>query len=208
MKRAVEVHDDRRGAADRARRVRLRDRLAHRLVLEALREVGAFEARLRRGDRRGIATGRGRMATHRLGEEREVLIVGRALQILSERAAEKAVKVESVLADLEQHEFFITENSYDLIVVCNYLQRDLFPAIRSGVRGDGLVIAIIAMVDDNPDVKPMNPVYLVRPGELRMEFGGWTFLHDQEGSVSSDCHRRKTAQLVAQRPLENEMHNG
>ena len=131
-----------------------------------------------------------------------------ALQILSERAAEKAVKVESVLADLEQHEFFITENSYDLIVVCNYLQRDLFPAIRSGVRGDGLVIAIIAMVDDNPHVKPMNPAYLVRPGELRMEFGGWTFLHDQEGSVSSDCHRRKTAQLVAQRPLENEMHNG
>src|SRR5712692_1239540 len=45
-----------------------------------------------------------------------------AIEILQERAREKSVAVHSVLADLEQHEFIITPQSYELIVVCNYLQ--------------------------------------------------------------------------------------
>jgi hypothetical protein len=124
-----------------------------------------------------------------------------ALEILQEHAKEKNIGVSVVLADLEAHEFLIQREAYDLIVLCNYLQRDLFPLIRDGTRDRGVVIAIIAMVDNDPSVKPMNPAFLLNPGELRAQFDGWELLHDVEGKSSVDCHRRATAQLVARKQL-------
>ena len=96
-----------------------------------------------------------------------------AMEILEQRARARAVTIRSCLADLERHEFVIEPASYDLIVVCNYLQRDLFPSIRAGTRIGGVVIAVISMLDDDPNVSPMNPAYLLHPGELRGEFDGW-----------------------------------
>ena len=104
-----------------------------------------------------------------------------AIEFLQEQCRARGVAVQSVVADLEKHEFAIPPESSDLIVVCNYLQRDLFPSIRAGTRLGGLVIAIIAMVDVDPRVRPMNPEYLLNPGDLRAEFPGWRMLHDFEG---------------------------
>jgi tellurite methyltransferase len=126
-----------------------------------------------------------------------------ALDILQQRALETGVAVNIVLADLERHEFAIEPESYDLIVVCNYLQRDLSPVIRAGVRIGGAVIAIIAMVDSDPNVRPMNPAYLLNPGELRAQFEGWELIHDFEGKPAGDTRRRATAEIIARRPMVN-----
>lgn len=120
-----------------------------------------------------------------------------AIEILQQKADDRGVPVHSVLADLEQHEFKIERGAYDLIVVVNYLQRDLLGAIRAGVRPAGAVIAVIAMVDDDPGVRPMNPDYLVKPGELRAEFRGWQLLHEFEGKPDGDSSRRAAAEIVA-----------
>ena len=120
-----------------------------------------------------------------------------AIQILEARAGAKTLVIEVVVADLEKHEFQIEPESYDLIVVCNYLQRDLFPSVREGVRVGGIVIAVIAMVDDDPQLRPMNPAYLLRPGDLRAEFGGWDVIHDFEGKAADGS--RATAQIAARR---------
>lgn len=125
-----------------------------------------------------------------------------ALELLQERARSRGLNVETVLADLERHEFEISPEAYDLIVVCNYLQRDLFGSIREGARVGGMVIAIIAMADDNPNLKPMNPNYLLQPGELRAGFHNWELLHDVEGTWSLDCRGRKIAQLVARKRFQ------
>ncbi|MGH9802833.1 MAG: hypothetical protein ACRD82_20905, partial [Blastocatellia bacterium] len=102
---------------------------------------------------------------------------------------------------LETSEFQIepanNSESYDLIVNCCYLQRDLFPAIKAGVKVGGAVLAVIAMVDDDPAVKPMNPAFLLQPGELRAQFDGWELLHDFEGKQS--VGRRAMAEIVAKR---------
>src|SRR5437867_6936640 len=45
-----------------------------------------------------------------------------AIDILRQRATEKGVTVDSRVADLERHEFVIEPRSYDLTVVCQYLQ--------------------------------------------------------------------------------------
>ena len=110
-----------------------------------------------------------------------------ALEILQERAGKKNVRVESILADLEKHAFAFQPESFDLIVVCRYLQRDLFPSIREAVRIGGIVIAIIGLIDSD---SKMNPAYLLNPGELRREFEGWELLHDVED---------KSAEIIARR---------
>jgi SAM-dependent methyltransferase len=120
-----------------------------------------------------------------------------AIEILQQKADDRGVPVHSVLADLERHEFKIERGAYDLIVIVNYLQRDLLGAIRAGVRSGGAVIAVIAMVDDDPGVRPMNPDYLMNPGELSAEFRGWQLLHGFEGKPEEDSSRRATAEIVA-----------
>jgi tellurite methyltransferase len=126
-----------------------------------------------------------------------------AIEILLEKANTRGVTIDSITADLEKHEFEIDPESYDLIVVCNYLQRDLFPAIRSGIRKGGLVIAIIAMVDDDPQVRPMNSAYLLNPGELRAQFSGWNLILDFEGKEAGTSSRA-TAQIAARRTSTQE----
>jgi hypothetical protein len=123
-----------------------------------------------------------------------------AIEIVQKQAADRGAPVHAIRADLERHEFIIEPEAYDLIVVVNYLQRDLFPSIRAGVRPGGTVIAVIAMADDDPNVRPMNPAYLLNPGELRSQFTGWELIHDFEGKPAADPARRATAEIVAGRP--------
>ena len=103
-----------------------------------------------------------------------------AIEMLQTRAAERGLEIDARVADLECGEFIIEPNAYELIVMTCYLQRDLFPAIRAGVKPGGAVVAVIALADDDPQVKPMNPAFLLRAGELREFFDGWDLLLDYE----------------------------
>jgi len=167
----------------------------HPLVVE-------FASKLEPGRALDVACGVGRHAIWISERGWQVTAVDSsrvAIEILRRRASEKGLEIDSRIADLERGEFIIEPGSYDLIVVCNYLQRDLFPAIRSGARIGGVVIAVIAMVDDDPNVKPMNPTFLLNPGELRAEFEGWELLRDFEGKREGSERRRATAEVVARK---------
>ncbi|MBI1764620.1 MAG: methyltransferase domain-containing protein [Acidobacteria bacterium] len=122
-----------------------------------------------------------------------------AIELLQARAAERGLAIDAYVADLEQSEFVIEPRAYDLIVVTCYLQRDLFPALKAGVKPGGAIVAVIALLDDDPDVKPMNPDFLLAPGELRAQFAGWELLHDAEVKSAG---KRAVAELMARRPLE------
>lgn len=121
------------------------------------------------------------------------------IEIAREVARVHNVDVDWRVADLERGEFEIETEAYDLVCVFYYLQRDLFPKIRAGVKPGGLAIAAIHMVDDSSEIKPMNPNFLLHPGELRAEFSGWEILHDYEGSPSEEGHQRRTAEIVAKK---------
>jgi tellurite methyltransferase len=122
-----------------------------------------------------------------------------AIKLLRQRAGARGVDVDARVADLERSEFVIEPGAYDLIVVTHYLQRDLFPAIRAGVQTGGLVIAVIALLDDDPRVKPMNPAFLLQPDELRAAFDGWELLHDFEGKPAGQADKRAMAEIIARR---------
>jgi tellurite methyltransferase len=120
-----------------------------------------------------------------------------ALEQLQTAATERGLCVEARLADLERGEFVIAPGQYDLIVVTCYLQRDQFPALRAGVRVGGLFAGVIAVVDDDPLIMPMNPAFLLAPGELRATFADWELLHCAE---VKEAGRRTLAELIARRP--------
>ncbi len=160
-----------------------------------------FASRLPLGRALDVACGAGRHAIWLAERGWKVTAVDNstvAIDILRKHAAEKGLKIDATIADLERHEFIIRPESYDLIVACNYLQRDLFPSIKNGIAIGGVVIAIIAMIDADPDIKPMNPAYLLKPGELRAEFKEWELIWDSEGKPPG-AHTRATAEIVARR---------
>lgn len=118
-----------------------------------------------------------------------------AIHLLGERAA--GLSVDARVADLEGGAFAIEPEGYDLICDFYYLQRDLFPAIREGVRLGGAFVGAIHLSNPTCDTPPRNPACLLEPGELREQFGGWKILFYSEGPETG--RRRASARIVARR---------
>jgi SAM-dependent methyltransferase len=116
-----------------------------------------------------------------------------AIRLLRERAGNLAV--DARVADLEAGEFLIEAGAYDLICDFFYLQRDLFPAIRAGVRPGGVFTGAIHLFENTPEGRRHNPAYLLQPGELRAEFAGWKILYYSEALEAGK--RRRTARIIA-----------
>jgi SAM-dependent methyltransferase len=154
--------------------------------------------RLPPGDALDLACGPGRHALYlaRLGWRVTAVDSSRvAIATLRRRAA--GLSVHAVHASLEAHEFVIQPDAWDLICDFFYLQRDLFPAIRAGVRPGGVFAGAIHLVDENPAVRPRNPAFLLASGELRDEFAGWKILFYSEGPEPG--HRRRAARILARK---------
>lgn len=167
--------------------------LAHPLVVR-------FAMQFSPGRLLDLACGAGRHAIYLAERGWQVTAVDSsnvAIEILRERARTLNLNLNARVADLETGEFAIEPDSYDLILNCLYLQRDLFPAIKAGVKIGGTVLAVIAMVDDDPAVRPMNPAFLLQPGELQAHFDGWELLHNFEGKQAAG--KRSMAEIVATR---------
>jgi tellurite methyltransferase len=122
------------------------------------------------------------------------------IEILQQRATEAGVTVDARCADLESGEFHIEPETYDLICVFYYLQRDLFPPIRAGVKPGGSVVAAIHLNDGKQDAKPANPAFLLESGELKQLFADWQITYYREGQSDEGGHHHDTAYLIARKP--------
>jgi len=150
------------------------------------------------GEALDLACGRGRNAIYLAERGWRVTAVDVSQVALDEIAAtEHAIR--TICADLEAGGFKIAAQSCDLIVDTFYLQRDLFPAVRTGLRKGGIFIAEIPM--EEVDASPMNPRYLAKPGELLEFFQDWKIERYEETRTAE--HDRKTARLIAQKQNES-----
>lgn len=122
-----------------------------------------------------------------------------AIGILNKRSLASGVKIDARVIDLEADTFLIARNSYDLICDFYFLDRNLFPAIRRGIRPGGLFVGSIHLHDDSPGLKPMNPAYLLGDGELRRYFRGWEILHYSEGKPEDRDHDRRSADIIVRK---------
>jgi len=120
-----------------------------------------------------------------------------AIATLEKRAGDRRLRVDTQVADLERGKLAIPAGAFDLIMDCYYLQRDLLPQIKAGVRPRGLAIVIVHLANaDQPHGTPTR----ARPGELRSFFSDWKILHDYEGEPGESCHKHSVAEVVAKKP--------
>jgi tellurite methyltransferase len=105
--------------------------------------------------------------------------------------------IEGRVADLELGEFAIEPDGYDLICDFFYLQRNLLPSIRAGVRVGGVFAAAIHLKESAPGARPRNPLFQMESGELREAFAGWKILYYSESLEPG--HSRRAARIIARR---------
>lgn len=79
--------------------------------------------------------------------------------------------VEFVQVDLEADEWPLGNQTFDAIVVTNYLHRPLFAALKAALAPGGLLVYETFAAGNAEFGRPSNPDYLLRPRELLDAFG-------------------------------------
>ena len=137
-----------------------------------------------------LAGGTGRNAVYAAGLGFSVTLV--------DASAEALVKAQSlpltlIHANLERGEYVPPPESFELVMVFFYLQRDLFPALEAALKPGGVLIYrtyTIERLRKHPDA---NHSFLLEPGELPDAFRGLRVLAYEETSEPP------VAALLAQR---------
>ena len=97
--------------------------------------------------------------------------------IASGRSA--GVEIHGWCADLTQHP--LPRERFDLVVVCRYLQRDLFDDLRAAVTPGGIVIyETFTTKQRDLGRPPASADHLLEPDELRRRFDGFELLCYEE----------------------------
>ncbi|MGO9607468.1 MAG: class I SAM-dependent methyltransferase [Candidatus Binataceae bacterium] len=129
-----------------------------------------------------VASGRGR---HSLTLARAGLSVV-AVDYSREAAAALAAAVHGegalvwpLVADLDT--FPIGDETLDLIVNVNYLDRSLFPKFARALKPDGMLLADTFLVDQAASGHPRDPRFLLGHYELRGLIGGLEIIRYREG---------------------------
>lgn len=120
------------------------------------------------------------------------------IEIAKQRAAGKGINVDFCFADLEKSEFIIKPDAYDLICDFYYLQREIFPKIKAGVKVGGTVVSVILIYAKGES----HEGFRLKEGELLEYFADFEILHYHETSVTNKAsghHHRQTAEIIAKR---------
>lgn len=111
-----------------------------------------------------LAAGGGRHTHWFLASERSVLALDRDLSGLAWLQHPRLQKVE---ADLEGSEGWpLGEQTFDAVVVTNYLWRSIFDDLIAAVRHDGVLIYETFAEGNERYGRPRRPEFLLQPGEL------------------------------------------
>lgn len=181
-------------------RYRFRERPAEDLDTTPTPLVVDTAKRLAPGKALDLACGAGRNAVWLAEQGWEVTAVDaarEAAEILRSRADERSLTINAVVANLEQSEFEIESSRWDLIVMCYYLQRNLFQEAKRGVKPGGILISIVHITEPGEEAGPHRLI----PGQLEQFFSDWEILHRYEGKPNDSAHHRAVAEVVARRPL-------
>ncbi len=116
-------------------------------------------------------------------------------------AKHHGVSLTTVAANLEKNfsfnQFDALKDDPDAIVVCRYLHRPLFAALKQKLKPGGLIAYHTFMVGSEQFGSPRNPNYLLQQGELASIFEGYDILLDEVVTLGDG---RPTSHFVARKP--------
>jgi SAM-dependent methyltransferase len=90
-----------------------------------------------------------------------------------------------IRADIENGPWPLAGETFDGIVVTNYLHRPLFEVLKRSLKDNGVLIYETFMVGNERFGRPSNPAFLLRAGELLEAFAGLELLGFEQGDVTS-----------------------
>jgi SAM-dependent methyltransferase len=167
--------------------------------------LAAMLARIPRGVALDVAAGRGRNALALARAGMRVLAVDRsaeAMRIAAAAARAARLAIWPVVANLDS--FHLKDESFDVIVNINFLDRALFPKFVRALRPGGILIAETFLIDQATIAQPRDPRFLLDHGELRALAGGLEIEEYREGlTVSASGQRAFRASMVARRRKSN-----
>ncbi|NND36344.1 MAG: SAM-dependent methyltransferase, partial [Gammaproteobacteria bacterium] len=94
-------------------------------------------------------------------------------------------------ADLENAAWPFAPESFDGIVVVNYLHRPHFPLLIDALAQSGVLLFDTFATGNERFGRPRNPDYLLRPGELLREFGSILAIVAYEHGLVGDAVRQR-----------------
>jgi SAM-dependent methyltransferase len=150
-----------------------------------------------------LACGAGRHAVYLAEQGWTVTAVDgseKAVELVERRCAARGLEVHTKVADLTDPNFTMQPDTFDLILIAYYLQRDLFARVKAAVRPGGVIVAIA----HTPEPGEKWNEKRIAPGELRGFFNDWELLWEYEGPSRDPAHRRPVAEIVAQRVPKTE----
>jgi len=149
-----------------------------------------------------LACGRGRNALHLAEHGFAVTAVdgsAEGLALLAEEARRRGLELTLRQQDLEA-ETRLPVAAFEVVIDFFYLQRSLFPALKAALVPGGVVVMRTFSSAGGFPGGPRRKEFILQPGELLEQFGGWEILLHEEGLESS----RKGGGLVgivARKPL-------
>ena len=162
-----------------------------------------------------VACGHGRHVRWLAGAGHRVTAIDRDAALLEPLAG----LATTVAADLEGDAWPLPGQSFDAVVVTNYLWRALFPALKAAVAPGGLLIYETFAQAHAALGRPRRPEFLLRPGELIdvlrdaragpstgppstvSPSGAWHVIAFEEGRLPArgDAPEREVQRIVARR---------
>ena len=122
----------------------------------------------------------------------------RAVRALRQTALNRGLRLELMVADLD--DFPLPVNRFDAALCFFYLNRPLFPQIRTSLKPGGLLL-MESFVTDPQRPKKDQPRYRLAEKELLAAFGDWEVLDYAEGTYPESPHSQAaTARICARKP--------
>ena len=109
--------------------------------------------------------------------------------------------IRAQVVDLE--DINIKEYEYDLIVVCNYLDRKLFPKLINALNKNGLLLIETYMNHESNTKSSFNPKFLLEKDELKNLINDKVELieYDEFDNESYEIHRMKKQSIILRRKV-------
>ena len=167
--------------------------------------VAAWADRLPKGRALDLACGNGRNALYlaQCGFDVDAIDIAEpALKLAQASAQERGVSINTMVADLDDHNLPL--ESYDLIITCFYMNRDMVPSVKDALSPGGFVLQEQHCATDADVSGPADPRFRLRSNELLHLFLDFRVRHYSEGlewEAERDGGRHiAVGRLVAQKP--------
>ena len=147
-----------------------------------------------------VAMGKGRNALYlaKHGFEVEGVDINEtSVKECREVASKRRLKIKAQVVDLTGYR--ISSNTYDVILCFNYLQRDLIPQMKTGLKKGGIILYQTFLIDQHIKFgKPKHKEYCFEHNELLRFFQDFRVIYHKEGFVTEE---KAVASLVAQKDV-------